>query len=399
MKKIIKTSYMILLIVGFILLSSCFNGLDSTDDKKTGEVEKPNEEVDKNEDDTTKPHVHIESSWNVVEEATCQKEGKKEIFCVECQEVLEEDTIDKVEHAYVNNKCTMCGKEKIYPTGVPYIENERTYINLGKYPQTVVDDEILINELNKITTTNNLGYIEYNGNEYKKQLANPISNSNAFPNGDIIIKDQIYYFKVEPIKWRLLEETAEGYKLLSENILDIHSYYIPTQNRKINGKMVDNNNYEYSDIRAWLNGYDGTSYGVEDYTGIGFLDIAFTKEEQKIIKTTLVDNSVESTKDTTNPHKYNNTNDKIYLLSYKDVTNSSYGFKAVGEDVQKQAAVTDYALARGCSAFNNRIGSWWLRSPFNTNSEYSWFIMPSGMFGFCIVDMKNGVRPGLEITA
>ena len=63
----------------------------------------------------------------------------------------------------------------------------------------------------------------------------------------------------------------------------------------INGQTKYPANYEYSDIRAWLNGYDGTYYNVDDYTNRGFIDIAFDKNEQKLIEKTLVDNSINST--------------------------------------------------------------------------------------------------------
>lgn len=58
---------------------------------------------------------------------------------------------------------TSCGDEDNNGTPISiqiYTENGRPYLNFGRYPQTVVSDENLIKELEKITETNSFGYIE-----------------------------------------------------------------------------------------------------------------------------------------------------------------------------------------------------------------------------------------------
>ncbi|NLN50818.1 MAG: hypothetical protein GX149_04270, partial [Acholeplasmataceae bacterium] len=85
-------------------------------------------------------------------------------------------------------------------------ENGKDYIYFGKYPQTVVDDYYLIGALDNLTQTNNNGYYEYQGNEYAKLSANPDNINNKFHNGQYIVSNQIYYFKVESIKWLILEQ-------------------------------------------------------------------------------------------------------------------------------------------------------------------------------------------------
>ena len=301
---------------------------------------------------------------------------------------------------------TSCGDEDNDSTQISiqiYTENGRPYLNFGRYPQTVVSDENLIKELEKITETNSFGYIEYNGEEYKKHVADPLFYYYKFPNGDTIVHGQIYYFKVEPIKWRVLKASDGSYKLLSEYLLDSKQFYGSTPERIIDGNSVYESNYEYSTIRAWLNGYNGTNYDVEDYTNKGFIDIAFTEEEKEIIKTTLVDNSVETTNYSINPYVCNNTNDKIYLLSYQEAINPLYGFNSDGvyKDSLKVAKVTDYALASNCIIAN----------PNNNNMAGEWFLRsPDRFFGVCFVSFDGdvtgvgnclrddcGVRPALEI--
>jgi len=77
----------------------------------------------------------------------------------------------------------------------------------GTYPQTVVDDSSLISSLNSLTSTNANGYYEFEGEEYAKVVAHPygvsIRPDNKFINGSTIISLKTYYFKVEPIKWRV----------------------------------------------------------------------------------------------------------------------------------------------------------------------------------------------------
>ena len=326
---------------------------------------------------------HREVTWIIDENPTCQKEGTEHAECERCgKNLMQTGTISKIDHNYVNNKCTMCGKEE--------------YINFGRYPQTVVTDTNLIKELDKITITNEFGYIEYNGNEYKKQVADRWNSNSIFQNGNEVVDGATYYFKVEPIKWRVLETSNGSYKLLSEYILDVQKFYTSISKRTLNGQKIYENNYEYSTIRAWLNGYNGTSYGVEDYTNKGFIDIAFTEEEQAIIKTTLVDNSASSTGDSRNEYVCDNTYDKIYLLSYKEATNTTYGFIS---DSSREAQPTDYAAARYCYMNSNGNGEWWLRSPYYYDSFYASRVTSNGLiYGYLVNFNFHGVRAALEIN-
>ncbi|MBE6130533.1 MAG: leucine-rich repeat domain-containing protein [Erysipelotrichaceae bacterium] len=280
-------------------------------------------------------------------------------------------------------------------------ENGTKYLYLGKYPQTVVSDESIISNLNNISTTNSVGYIEYDGNEYAKVTANPYGSNYTFTNGTSIISVNVYYFIVEPIKWRVLEGVDGKFKLLSEMLLDsIYFYQTCGAARKINSILVYPNNYEYSNIRAWLNGYDGTSYNVSDYTNKGFIDIAFTEEERNLINSTLVDNSLASTGDSANQYICNDTTDKIYLLSYNEATNTNYGFD---NDESRRAIVSDYARSKSCFIWTGSTsygsGYWWLRSPrcdyFNDARSVKYL----GNINTTLIDRSDyGVRPALEIT-
>lgn len=280
-------------------------------------------------------------------------------------------------------------------------ENGTKYLYLGKYPQTVVSDESIISNLNNISTVNSLGYIEYNGNEYAKVTANPYGSDYTFINGSSIVEGETYYFKVEQIKWRVLEGVDGKFKLLSEMLLDnIYFYQACGAARKINSILVYPNNYEYSNIRAWLNGYDGSSYNVDNYTNKGFIDIAFTEEERKLINSTLVNNSLASTGDSANSYVCNDTTDKIYLLSFNEATNTNYGFD---NDESRRAIVSDYARSKSCFIWTGSTsygsGYWWLRSPRCDYYNDARSVKYLGNINTTLINHSdNGVRPALEIT-
>ncbi len=236
----------------------------------------------------------------------------------------------------------------------PYEANGSKYIYFGEYPQTLKQDSVTIIS----NTPDSNGYYLGSDNErYAKVEATPYSSAYYFNNKQQIVKGTTYYFKVEPIKWKILQVNGKEYKLMTDLIIDNQKFYSYTGTRTIDGKTIYPNNYEYSDIRKWLN---------ED-----FYNKAFTKVLQSYINTTFVDNSLASTGNSSNKYICNDTYDKVCLLSYKDITNKEYGFT---NDKSRQKQLTDYAKAKGCymatstDFYNN--GYYWLRSP-DFNYDYS----------------------------
>ena len=147
----------------------------------------------------------------------------------------------------------------------------------GEYPQTRVKDDKLISKLNSITQTDAQGYVSYGGEKYKKM--------------------SYHWRKVEPIQWRYLSQDGDNVQFVSEKVLDNHVW-----NTTDHGDEVYLNNYKFSDIRAWLNS--------------DFLDQAFYYDSS-LIQTVNVDNSAESTgNDSSNPFACEDTQDKVYLLSF-----------------------------------------------------------------------------------
>lgn len=249
---------------------------------------------------------------------------------------------------------------------------------LGKYPQTVVEDEATLTALASATDPDSDGYLEYGSDEYKKvDSATPGAAGYTSASGTTtFVTGTAYYFKVEPIEWRVLsgKGTADGI-VMSEKILDVNPYYTSHDSRTVSSSTVYANNYQYSALRAALNGLDGSAYSVTNFTGKGFLDVAFTTDEQAHIATTTVDNSaataIPNTLQTKIDFSCANTNDKIFALSYQDLLNTSYGFSSSTTSLASRAGVlTDYARAIGAVMNPSGYGYWWSRSPYAESSNY-----------------------------
>ena len=164
------------------------------------------------------------------------------------------------------------------------------------------------------------------------------------------------YYKVEPIKWRILKKNEGKALLLSEFIIDDMQF------------STYSNNYENSSVRHWLNET--------------FYDYSFSSTEKERIILTAVDNSVQSTipaqshgtdYDTDNPNTCPNTYDKVFLLSKYEVSLGKYGFTFAGEhDENREKNATDYAIARSGIDLNKYSYSnyWMLRSPDSRSNNY-----------------------------
>lgn len=254
---------------------------------------------------------------------------------------------------------------------------------IGLYPQTVVDDSSLISSLNQLTTTESNGWYKYDNEYYAKLSATPYDSSYTFDNGQTIVNGTTYWFKCEPIVWNVLSNNDGEYYLLSSVLLDVHCYYNSTSLRTIDGKTVRANNYEYSDIRTWLN---------DD-----FYNSAFALDNDNILTKT-VDNSASTTDTSKNSYTCNNTEDKVFLPSFKDYINSSYGFSTLeGSTTTRECKTTDYARARGAYYETDSSNGWyWTRSPYHDDSSGAWDVNnDGGLYGHVVKTTATCVRPSI----
>lgn len=260
-----------------------------------------------------------------------------------------------------------------------------TYIYFGVFPKTVLasDSTVTVNETKTIAVGTKKYCKGSDGNFYEKVKENSFGRTGTYSDGTSVKQsdaNSYRYFKVEPIKWKVLTTNYNGPNralLLCENVLTAGvPYYVSRSHRillKYDG-IVEANNYKFSTIRAYLNGkYESNDDSqAKTYENNGFLQKAVTDAAQSLILETEVDNSKETTgwAEYSYAEKYAcaNTTDKIFLLSESEVINSAYGFAAYDSSGQGSGRIrvaTDYA--RATYAYQSKTAGegayWWLRSP------------------------------------
>ena len=247
------------------------------------------------------------------------------------------------------------------------------FIWFGEYPQTIKADGITVG-----TTAESDGYfLGSDGERYARVVANPYGSNYEFSNEALVTSGTAYYFKVEPIKWRILEESDGTAFMLAELVLDNKRYH------------SSKNNYMNSEIRAWINNQ--------------FYNKAFNALHKQIILTTEVDNSEYSTGTEPNPNACANTNDKIFLPSYREVVDTSFGFSDSESFTEtREIKTSDYSRATGAimsttigSQYGN--GSWWLRSPASNPGVRSIAFIGNIGSGRLVGDNQGGIVPALRI--
>lgn len=219
-------------------------------------------------------------------------------------------------------------------------------IYFGRYPQTEIT---ATSNPELFATLENLGMTagqtrEIDGNEYycsaywmEKYNAVGLSGTDNGWTGNFVQKR---YFKIEPIKWRLLQLDGNRALLVSDLVLDAGSWHTDLGN-------YSDISWRDSDIRNWLNG-NSSSYSYYMYTGSSFIDMAFTADEQ----TSLLYSDVEG------------ASDRVFLLSGDQMTTAEYGFvsKNVGDEA-RMCKTSDYGWAMGAkrttlSAYKDNVHYW-----------------------------------------
>ncbi len=271
----------------------------------------------------------------------------------------------------------------------PIASDDGKTITYGLYPQKNVNDPSLISSLNALTAPESNGWYLYDDTYYAKVSASPYDSSYKFDNGTTIVKGTTYWFKCEPITWNVLSNNDGEYYILSSVLLDAHRYNEYYKETK-DGHYA--NNYQYSEIRTWLN---------DD-----FYNSAFALGNSHI-QTTTVDNSASTTGSTSNIYACDNTEDKVFLPSSNDYLNSSYGYSTYSTDTddERRCKTTDWARARGAYSSTNSLwlynGYYWTRSPSSLDSYYvvhvEYIGNLTGYYGSDVDHKHYSVRPGLTI--
>lgn len=335
-------------------------------------------------------------------EPTCEQNGSKEYWtCSRCNGVFSSEnclsaitllstTVGSLGHHYQNGECTHCHEAE----PAAYTRNG-TAVTFGSYPQSRMTEASLVSKLNFLAGAvptqgqasrgnwTSYGYYysyhytnyptegyhvykhymwyqdvycdagRYRGVYFTDYRLSGQQQTNGYTAGTI------YWFKWEPLTWTILSDEGGAYFLFSAAVIDANDYDIEM--------TVD---YGASSIRNWLN---STFYGQ-----------AFQDSQKGHIKTALVTNGLSSMvprgeNNIRYEHCFDDTQDKIFLMSAEELTNAAYSFGLYNQsDPHRQPAVSDYALAQGLNYYRGAY-SWWTRSAsYWTLDEYATYVNQQG---------------------
>ena len=185
-----------------------------------------------------------------------------------------------------------------------------------------------------------------------------------------------------PIEWLVLARDGNKALLISRYALDAQPY----------NKDYTSVTWETCTLRKWLNGT--------------FYNKAFSSAEQAAILTTNVDNSKNQCYSGWSTSGGNNTQDKVFLLSYAEA-NKYFGVTYDNSsNTKSRVAPTAYAIAQGAwtsssnkTADSTDAGWWWLRSPGHYQDCAALVYSDGSLFSFFSVNNASGsVRPALWVN-
>lgn len=317
-----------------------------------------------------------------------------------------DDCGQKTRHKYNDGYCTLCSQIEVFYTRT---DNKITF---GSYPQSEVTDESLRKELKsasgRLPSASNLrawtsyGYyirkeqvdfmwyidVELGGELYRGVYFTALrpfyyssaSNKNyTYQNDNGYTPKNVYWFKYEPISWTILSEDVENSTafILCDLAIDSQAFQdlcgYDESDSEYNTFLnlsegvpsgTEANNYAYSTIRSWLN--------------TTFYETAFSELQRELILITTVDNGELSAPEGFNTSYCASTEDKLFLLSCKEISNPDYGFSNdyIETDAARRKKSTDYAKCQGVTTsdfdFSKGNCEWALRTmTSNSRNCYS----------------------------
>lgn len=313
------------------------------------------------------------------------------------------------------------------------IKEHAKTVMFGIYPQTLVSDSELTNEIMDAKYDRD-GNAVVDGIVYKRITRwDSYYADKAWPKADIESSrnnnnsqleegltpdvDDVYwaehefaYFRYEPIKWDVLSITggkSPRMLLMTHDVIDKKPY--------------GGNTWEKSPCRVFLNGE--------------FLDVAFSEEEKKTILPVTNKNNVYIRKRNNQTGeltwviqtKDDDTKDRCYLLSIEDMSKEEYGFcESLSEDnYTRRSSLSQYAstlgvstsgyiyrTTSGCPMYRlteerKKTAAYMLRSRINSGSEDfpemgdHFVIDPTGGYNiyqaWLSYDEFSGIRPVINV--
>lgn len=171
----------------------------------------------------------------------------------------------------------------------------------------------------------------------------------------------------EDIEWRVLEARGDCALLISQDILDAGRYH----------EKRTEVTWAECTLREWLN---------DD-----FYESAFSDEEQDAILTTAVDNSREQGNTGWRRAGGDETEDKVFLLSYAELR------EYFDSDQERTCKPSEYAAFKGVWTDKNGTSHWWMRSP-GSSQYYSAYCSYEGKISSTWnTNDSVGVRPVIRV--
>jgi hypothetical protein len=320
--------------------------------------------------DPTPTHTHEWGEWRTYVLATCTTEGQEKRLCA-CGEAEMRTVPVSSEHTFTERSMTEeyeCNSDAFQTDGIYYYKcsvcsakgtkvyvTEDAYVYFGEYPQTLKDENVTVTE-----TTDSRGYfLGSDGAYYAKLTAAPYNAQYTFSSGEAVISGLDYYFKVEPIAWRVHSSKGNTVTVVCDSVID----------RVVFDQDKSADQYANSDVRTWLN--------------TQFFNAAFSADQQEIVTTTKLIEAEESIED------------KVFLLS-RDEVNKTELFATNDE---RRLISSDYIRAIGARVDpQTGVGIWWIRTFANGNTGNALVVFTDGGIYQCNLDITYvGVAPALTL--
>lgn len=238
-------------------------------------------------------------------------------------------------------------------------------ITYGSYPQSRVTDSATLSKLDgvyknwesygyyvgtgsyadgKMTASDFMKYYDFSYENIKYRAVTfsayrpgytyqSSSPNNSFQDDNGYYVNKVYYFKYEPLTWRVLNP-ATGY-IMCNQIVDSQEYQ---QFIYKSGKNI------YNSLSCSIFASDWDSSSVKQWLNDSFYNTAFTDIEKSYINKSDLGN--------------------IFLLSYEDTLNASYGFSSDTNITHTRTLKsTAYAQCQGCWRDYRGQSRWWGSTP------------------------------------
>lgn len=268
------------------------------------------------------------------------------------------------------------------------------YLLMGTYPQTIKSADVAID-----TTLNgsNGWNVGSDGNLYKAISASPYNSEYSprtyyFSDNTKIVKGQTYYFKLEPMRWRIINNPKTGgWAMLMAD------------------KAIDSNIYDLQKEPGYENSF------LREFFLTNFYGMHFAQSTKDLMVTNPIYNDRGSTKEDgwmypfgfedvwdSNPFLGKALNDPIYAYSASELTSDSLGFstKFTTKDEKRTVKPTDYALAKGAAArtaddqYKGNV-SWWTRTPYPLTDNGNTAVMTVSADGSLAMEDRYSYAFGL----